>query len=447
MGVFRRGEKLWIRSRDADGRWRNAPTGYDVGQEDLAGTMHDEVLRRVAAATAELGGGPGAKVDAAPLTFRRYVAMWLEERRKLEHDWKHDRARLAHVLPVLGGLVLREIRARHVIEAIKHVRTTPSENTGEIVSPRTVHRIYEVISRLFGDAQLADLIEQSPCVLDERHLGPLVDADPEWRAGALFTRDEATTLISTTAIPPDRQLLYGFMLLAGMRPGEASALRFRHYDPTVQPLGRLVVAVAYDSRRHREKFTKTEATRHVPVHPTLAAMLAEWKLGGWAAMMGRAPEPDDLILPLPPAAAAARRTRTGEPFRTEAYNGKRWREEDLVALVALGWRPREMYAMKATFITLILDDGADPHVIETRVTHSKKSRTAFDGYNRGRQWELTCAEVAKLRLTRHAEEDAISTAVGETAPLVTSLVTASASTGGDSGSGLRRRVSNPRPGG
>lgn len=48
----------------------------------------------------------------------------------------------------------------------------------------------------------------------------------------------------------------------------------------------------------------------------------------------------------------------------------------------------------------MLEDGADPHVIETRVTHTKKSRSAFDGYNRGRQWEITCAEVAKLKIAR-----------------------------------------------
>jgi hypothetical protein len=49
-------------------------------------------------------------------------------------------------------------------------------------------------------------------------------------------------------------------------------------------------------------------------------------------------------------------------------------------------------------------------VIETRVTHTKKSRSAFDGYNRGQQWALTGAEVAKLRLTR---------SVGAGSPLAT----------------------------
>jgi hypothetical protein len=58
---------------------------------------------------------------------------------------------------------------------------------------------------------------------------------------------------------------------------------------------RSLVAFAYSTRKGREKGTKTDVVKHIPVHPTLAAMLAEWKLGGWAAMIGRHPEPDDLI--------------------------------------------------------------------------------------------------------------------------------------------------------
>jgi hypothetical protein len=43
----------------------------------------------------------------------------------------------------------------------------------------------------------------------------------------------------------------------------------------------------------------------------------------WAVMMGRSPEPDDLVLPLPPATVAARTKRTGEPFRGYDYSGRR----------------------------------------------------------------------------------------------------------------------------
>lgn len=112
---------------------------------------------------------------------------------------------------------------------------------------------------------------------------------------------------------------------------------------------------------------------------------------------GPVPEIDDLIIPLRPAHAARRRSRSGEAFRGHDYSGKRWREEDLPAL---GWRHRQHYDMKATFITLVLEDGADENVIRDRMTRTKKTRSAFDGYNRGRQWAQTCAEVAKLQLTR-----------------------------------------------
>jgi hypothetical protein len=110
-----------------------------------------------------------------------------------------------------------------------------------------------------------------------------------------------------------------------------------------------------DDDRRWEKTTKTDPVKHVPVHPTLAAMLAEWKLGGWAAMMGRAPGPDDLIVPLPPDAAERRYKRKGEPFRTTYYSGKCWSKYDLAAL---GWRHRHHYDMRATFITLVIGIGA-----------------------------------------------------------------------------------------
>jgi hypothetical protein len=55
-------------------------------------------------------------------------------------------------------------------------------------------------------------------------------------------------------------------------------------------------------------------------------------------------------------------------------------------LVADGWRYRELYDCKSTFITLVLDDGADESIIRDRVTHAKRQRGAFD------------AEVVKLKL-------------------------------------------------
>jgi integrase len=441
MGVFVRGKKLWITYKDVNGEWKNASTGFDVGQEELAQRTYDDVVAGVRAATA------GGNTVSGPPTVRAYAEQWIEDRRKLDLDWKNDHGRLRHhVLPVIGDMKVADVRTRHVLDLFRGIRT----NTERPVAQRTVYNIYSVVSALFRDAKLSDLTEQTPCCLDERQLGPLVDKDPEWRAGAVFTREEAQTIISSPVIPFDRQVVYGLELLAGVRPGEGASLRWRHYDPATKPLGTLLVATAYNTRKHRAKATKTDAVRHVPVHATLAAMLAEWKLGGWAAMIGRAPTPDDLIVPLPPEAAARRRTRTGEPFRGHDYSGKRWRDEDLPAL---GWRHRQHYDMKATFITLALEDGADPHVIETRVTHTKKARSAFDGYNRGRQWDITCAEVVKLRLTRRVEKPApvvpllkiSDEAPAPYSPLLTEFLTVAASDQNDNDFSWRRRESNPRP--
>ena len=98
-------------------------------------------------------------------------------------------------------------------------------------------------------------------------------------------------------------------------------------------------------------------------------MLAEWKLGGWAEMMGRAPGPDDLIVPLPPGVAERRTKRKGEPFRTTCYTGKCWRKDDLPAL---GWRHRRHYDMRATDLQKP-EPIRHPHVELMRSAHLVKS--------------------------------------------------------------------------
>jgi len=85
--------------------------------------------------------------------------------------------------------------------------------------------------------------------------------------------------------------------------------------------------------------------------------------------------------------------------------------------------------MRATFITLAIEDGADPDVIETRVTHGRKARNVFDGYNRGLHWERTCAEISKLRTARHGER---ATAPGRRRARAAAFAAASTS-GGNTG--------------
>lgn len=388
--IYARGSRLWMRVK-VDGVWVSRATPYTTIQraqaQRYATAAQDAIDKR------EQAGAPPV-AD----TVRAYaLGPWLDARREAGHDWTADRGRLEnHVLDVLGDLPLADVRASHIADLVRRLRFQSEPR----LAPRTVRNIYTVVAALFRDATIAGLIETNPCILTAAQLGRVADKDPEWRAGALFTRDEAETLISDPRIPLDRRVVYGLGLLAGLRPGEGAALRLRHYERELAPLGRLLVATAYSTDRSQLKRTKTEAVRGVPVHPALAELLELWLRAGWSAMVGREPGPDDLLIPLPPETAERRTSRTGEPFRGWDYTGRRWREQDLPML---GWRRRSVYDTRATFISLAVEDGADERILRDRVTHTKPRRDAFDGYNRlGPAWAETCAEVAKLRIApRH----------------------------------------------
>jgi integrase len=385
--IYARYKTLWCKVKKA-GKWVSKKTPYRVGDELKAKRYAEAAQRRID--ELERAGG------TAPDTVKSYAARWIAQRKAADLDWINDGGRLRNqILPAIGNMLLSEVRAPKIAELMRGLRFPEGES--KRLSQRTIYNIYSVVSAMFRDAAIEGKIEQTPCILTKHQLGPLVDSDPEWRAGAVFTRDEAEQMISDPRIPQDRRVVYAFGLLAGLRPGESAAARWRHYDPLATPLGKLTIAVAFNSRKNKVKGTKTNAVRYVPVHSTLAAILAEWRLSGWPAMCGRAPGPDDLIVPLPPAAAAKRRSRTGDAYRAHDYTRKRWRDSDCPML---GWRYREPYAIKSTFITLALGDGARGEIIRDRVTHTKPGRTAFDGYDRGLHWKETCTEVAKLQIKR-----------------------------------------------
>ena len=261
MGVFARGRKLWITWRDVDGKWRNATTGLAVGQEELAQAAYEAVVRQVR----EASGNP---IVALAPTVREYVKTWLVSREKLDLDWKNDRGQLEHhVLPAIGDTNVADVRTRHIVDLFARIRTTPLATTEEPPAPRTVRNIYCVTSALFRDAKLADLIAQSPCCLNERQLGPKRDKDPEWRAGAVFTRDEAETHHLVDEDPADRRSC----TRSSCSPASGPARRRRCAGATT--MRRSARSASCSSRspttrkQGRTKGTKTETVKHVPVHP------------------------------------------------------------------------------------------------------------------------------------------------------------------------------------
>ena len=187
---------------------------------------------------------------------------------------------------------------------------------------------------------------------------------------------------------------YALKAIAGLRHGEVAGLRWRHYDPELEPLGRLLVATTY-----ADGPTKTEVTRRVPVHPTLAKILAAWRLSHWTRIYGRQPTPDDFIVG----------TRNGTPVSPN--DAGRAMKEDLAALglrvMAGTKRARGGHDLRAWFITTCQEHGSHRDLLRV-ITHTA-SGDVVAGYTRA-SWGALCAEVAKLKVaTRGAEVLALAT--------------------------------------
>jgi integrase len=385
--VYLRGEKWWCRLKDETGAWISRPTEFAASDKRKAQRYANAAQKKL---DERRSGGPGE-----PMTVAAYGEKWLAGREERGvRSIMADRGRFTnHALPHLGALLLDEVRPRHVRDMVRALR-----EAGDL-APRTIVNIYGVVHTMFRDAVVDELIESNPCVLHRGELPAKVDKDPEWRTSATYIVREVEQLISDARIPPERRVQYALKALAGLRHGEVAGLRWRHYDPTIEPLGRLVIATSYDTGR-----TKTEVTRRVPVHALLAKILAAWKLSHWERIYGRSPASDDLIVP----------TRNLTPIAPKDANDAFKR--DLAALglrVEAGeHRDRGGHDLRSWFITTCQEHGAHRDLLRV-VTHAGKG-DVVSGYTRA-QWPALCAEVAKLR---------VSTLDGEVLALATGFATA-----------------------
>lgn len=182
--------------------------------------------------------------------------------------------------------------------------------------------------------------------------------------------------------PRNRRTIYAGMFLSGCRIGEWAARRWRDWEPTLQPLGRLMVATSFNRKAQEEKGVKTDNPREVPVHAQLAEVLADWRQNGWSQMFGRSPGPDDFITPSP------RGGFLKDPTVLE------WLKKDLAML---GCRGRRIHDSRRTFISLALADGADKHKLRW-VTHGPPA-DIIDLYTT-LPWETLCSQVAVLKIQR-----------------------------------------------
>lgn len=366
--VYPRGRKLWLRYKDQDDQWTQTKTDYVLGQEEEA----TNALKKLEAKIKTEKEFNKKSKSKGPVTVEKYAKQWIDRRKELVASWTDDESRLKkHVLPTIGKMPMVEVRPRHLVDVFMRLRKA---NT---LAPKSIHSVYGAVKGMFRDAFIDDLIPVNPAVLTKVQLGGKEDRDPEWRATAFFDKSELVTLISEDNIPPDRRLVYALGGIGGLRHGEIAGLHWRHYEIDRQPLGKLVVARSY------EGLTKTRMARGVPVHPTLAAMLTDWRTVYWPQMVGREPTSEDLLIP-------SRET----DMRSKNHTRNKLHDD----LRRLKLRPRRVHDLRRTFITLCRADGARPDILRW-VTHTPNRSDMMELYS-SLPWVTLCEEVLKLKIEK-----------------------------------------------
>jgi integrase len=372
-----RAKKGWLllRLKDETGKWVERSSGIPDTPE---GWRRAE--RKLADAVERSHAREDATGSTAPVTVRAWAKRWIADRRRAGvRDADNDESRLElHVLPELGELLLEDVKPRH-LDALARAWALGGK------APRTRRNIYSVVKALFRDARIAGLLDGAdPCILTHRQLGKIRDGVQFKRGEAVFSRDELELLVRDERVPVDRRVWYGLLGIGMLRTGEAAGLRWGKVQPA-DPLGRLVVDRSYDGP------TKTGDPRWMPAHPALAALLAEWKLGGWPRAFGRPPTPEDLVVPVTAEPRRKGRRKDVGEMRDKNYARKRL----LVDLVKLELRHRRAHDLRRTGISLARSDGADKETLRWG-THAAP-QTVMDLYT-SLEWQAVCREVAKLKV-------------------------------------------------
>lgn len=338
-----------------------------------------------ATAAAEASINP---TEQGPLTLSRYAERWLADRRARGLACANDddaRLRL-HALPILGKAPLSSIRPLQIRDLIRQLCARMGTERGQL-APRTVRHVYGVLHRLFEDALAEDLIDQNPCV---GLAAPQARRAPgQNRQGPALAKQRRVYPYRGRVAPLHRGPPRGpaRVLRPGLprrdadrgRPPRSAGARTRR---TSSPLGKLVVAASYNTKGRLEKGVKTGQPREVSVHPVLAALLERWRVSGFPEYFGRAPKPEDLLVP-------SREFRN----RTTKHMLHKFHED----CERLGLRLRRHYDSRRTFISLTHGDGGRKDILRW-ITHGPEGDIV--SLYTTLPWKALCDEVAKLRIQR-----------------------------------------------
>ncbi|HUF14769.1 MAG TPA: site-specific integrase [Acidimicrobiia bacterium] len=236
-----------------------------------AGTTREDAEQLAARLAAELNGR-NDKVRS--LTFGAYLTgQWLP-RKKItlaQSTWDGYRRKIdRHILPAIGHLRIRRLRAHH-LEKLYDRMLHPTDEQRPL-APKTVLEVHLIIRGALKDAVTRGLVNRNVALVAH---APKLKAIPKVEPQA-WTAQQLQAFLQAAA---GHRLFPAFWLLAstGMRRSELLGLRWDDVDlkRARVSINRGLVAVAYELHESRGKTPNSR--RAIDLDPTTIKLLKAWR--------------------------------------------------------------------------------------------------------------------------------------------------------------------------
>lgn len=327
--------------------------GLDGKRERASRYARDELTAWEALRRLQQDRDEGRLGKQERLTVEAYLRRWLETMHRppevqLSTHVRDEQAVRLHIVPVIGKVVLSELRPAHVQQVLDAVRAKQR-------APRTVQQTHAVLRKALSDAERLELVSRNVAKVVP---GPSVDRAPP----TAMPPDTARKVLA--AVADDRlSALYLVLLTCGLRLGEVLGLRWEYVDLTGCQL-----QVRWALQRLQGKTVlkepKSRTSRRVVPLPvmTVTALREHWQ----RQMADQ-------------AQAGARWVDTGLVF-TDELGG--WLSPFAVRarfyrlLAAAGMDPIKPHDLRHAFATLLLSRGESLKTIQSLLGHSSVKLTA-----------------------------------------------------------------------
>lgn len=336
--IFRRG----------DGRWVGAVyAATNHGRQKrvfVTGKTRAEVRQKLTALQGELDRG--VRVSEENWTVATYLSRWLADVVKPSKAPKtyqgYELVVRRHIVPTLGRKRLRSL-------AVADVRNLMVQLEADGMAARGVQQVHAVLRNALQAAMRDELIV--------RNVAKLVQVKtPRYEVGRGLSVEQARTLLKRTH--EDRlHALYVLAIYLGLRRGEVLGLRWSNLELTdgVLEVTHTLQRVGGELRFQPPKTRTSRRTLPLPA-PCIEALKAHRAAQAKERLeAGEKWQDNDMVFA----------TRIGTPIEPDNLS-RSW----YVVRTVLGEPPPRFHDMRHTCVSLLLAEGAPPHVVQQIVGHS-----------------------------------------------------------------------------